>query len=109
MPIITLVHDLTNYRHTIIRADWRSPVGITVKGEARCGMKTQTLRSEKGALHILGGLFALVSIYSTYLLFKEQLRSETLSSYVDYQKKQLDGLELRMQLLEFRTGKSVKK
>ena len=74
------------------------------------GMKsfqTITLRSERGAIHLLGGLFALVSIYSTYLLVQEQIRAENLSDYVQYQKKQLDGLELRMQILEFRHGRSA--
>lgn len=69
--------------------------------------QSSALRSERGAIHILGGLFALVSIYSTYLLVQEQIRSEHLSDYVQYQKKQLDGLELRMQILEFRHGRSV--
>lgn len=63
------------------------------------------IRSEKGAVHILGPLLVVASIYSTYLMFKQEARAESLSRYVQYQKNQMDSLELRMQILELRHGK----
>ncbi len=68
-------------------------------------MERFALKSEKGAIHIVGPLLVIVSIYSTYLMFKQEARAESLSRYVSYQKRQLDSIELRMQILELRHGK----
>ena len=63
------------------------------------------LSSEKGAIHIVGPLLVIVSIYSTYLMCKQEARAESLGHYVQFQKQQMDSLELRMQILELRHGK----
>jgi len=64
--------------------------------------QSESNRSEKGAIHIFGPIFLMLSVYSTYLMFEEHFRAESLSNYVQYQKKQIDNLELRMQILELR-------
>ena len=71
----------------------------TLRSNTLC---SNTFRSEKGAIHILGPMFLMLSVYSTYLMFEEHFRAERLSNYVEYQKKQIDSLELRMQILELR-------
>ncbi len=62
----------------------------------------KNLQSERGAVHIVGPLFLLLSVYSTYMMFEEHYRAESLTDFVRYQKKQIDNLELRMQILELR-------
>ncbi len=61
-----------------------------------------TLRSEKGVVHFFGMIVVLGSIYSTYLLLKQEAVADELVSVVTHQKKKIDMLELRLQVLEFR-------
>lgn len=56
---------------------------------------------ERGAVHIIGGLFVLFSVYTTWRIFAE---GYMLSNEVQAQQKRMEMLELKLQILEYRAS-----
>ena len=68
-----------------------------------CGHRSyQLLASEHGAGHIMGMILLLVSIYSTILMFQQGFESKQLVETVIAQKKKIEMMELKLQVLELR-------
>ena len=64
--------------------------------------KSGLLDSERGASHFIGMILLLTSIYSTILMFQQGFESNQLAQTVVQQKKKIDMMELKLQVLELR-------
>jgi hypothetical protein len=56
--------------------------------------------SQQGAIHIIGIIIVLISIYSTLLLLGSSQRIEVLEQTVAQQAKRIERLEMKVNILE---------
>ncbi len=77
-------------------------IGLGLRGSGLPGagaFSTSGRSDEHGASHFLGLLLILTSVYSTYLLIKQEVEAGELAQHVVAQQKKIDLLELKLQVL----------
>ena len=72
-----------------------------MKSTIRSTQSSRFTSCERGAVHILGGLFVYFSVYTTWRIFAE---GYMLSHEVEEQSKRVEMLELKLQVLEYRAS-----